>query len=178
LLHPGKGEKKISDVQTLFWVVIAGVAVGFCFDAYRTFRFWRGWGPSWTFITDLLFSLGALGLLLFFFTKANALAFRFYMLWGSLLGLFLYLWVCSSWVTRGFFWGFKGLSWIRRWLIRLLKIPIRGITLLLCPFYWSVRWLAWLIYRWSEALIGWPLRRTGSKVVLGLKALFFPRTNG
>ncbi|MDR3288489.1 MAG: spore cortex biosynthesis protein YabQ [Peptococcaceae bacterium] len=158
--------------------MIAGAAVGLTFDAYRAVRRWWGWGPILTFLADIIFSVCALGWLLYFFNKANALSFRFYMLWGSLLGLSLYLWIVSSWVMRGLFFGFRGLSYLRRLLIKLLKIPFWGLRVVMEPPYQLLRWFSLWIFRLSEALILWPVKKMAGKVVLGLKGLFFPGTNG
>lgn len=134
--------------------MLAGSAVGFLFDIYRSFRSGHKIGFLVTFIGDIFFSLGSLILLIYFFNKANALAFRFYILWGSLLGLFIYLRVLSSFTLRILFWFHKLLRLLMRGLLCIFYIPYRGLILLMYPLYAFLRWLGLLLFRIGEALLG------------------------
>ena len=154
--------------------MLAGSAVGFFFDIYRSFRSWNKPGSLMTFVGDIFFSLGALILLLYFFNKANDLAFRFYMLWGSLLGLFIYLRLLSSIILKILFKFHKLLRLLARGLISIFRIPCRGLILAIHPFYAVLRWLGLLQYRIGEALLGPPLLRVKKKVIKIYKRLFPP----
>ncbi|MHB8126030.1 MAG: spore cortex biosynthesis protein YabQ [Desulfitobacteriaceae bacterium] len=159
----------------LFWIVMAGSAVGFIFDVYRSFRRWNKWGSLMTFIGDIFFSLVTLILLFYFFNKANELAFRFYMLWGSLLGLFIYLRFISVVVLRVLFKFYKLVHSVMEGLVLLLRLPYRGLILGMRPFYAILRWAGLLLYRMSEVLFSPPLCRARSGIRKGLKRLFSPR---
>jgi spore cortex biosynthesis protein YabQ len=154
--------------------MLAGSAVGLFFDIYRSFRSWNKLGPAMTFIGDIFFSLGAFILLLYFFNKANALAFRFYMLWGSLLGLFIYLRLLSSFTLKILFQFYNLLRLLTRSLIRTFLIPYRGLTLVMYPFYAILRWLGLLLYRIAEALLSPPLCRVKNKMNEIYNRLFPP----
>jgi Spore cortex protein YabQ (Spore_YabQ). len=154
--------------------MLAGSAVGIFFDIYRSLHSWNKPGSLMTFIGDIFFSLGALILLLYFFNKANDLAFRFYMLWGSLLGLFLYLRLLSSFTLKILFKVHKLLHLLTRGLISLFRIPYRGLILAMHPFYAVLRWLGLLLYRIGEALLGPPLCQVKKNIIEIYKRLFPP----
>jgi spore cortex biosynthesis protein YabQ len=158
--------------------VLAGVAVGFLFDFYRSLRKWLGWGKFATYSGDILFSLAALVLFFRFFLRANALDFRFYIIWGSMLGLFIY----SRLLSRASIWFlFKVFRLIENiiWLIQEgLKIPVKGIVLLMRPPYAILRWFSLLIFRIAEVFITEPIGRVKKKVANLWDRLFPPRTNG
>jgi spore cortex biosynthesis protein YabQ len=153
--------------------MLAGISVGFFFDIYRSFRSWNKLGSLMTFIGDIFFSLGALILLMHFFIKANALAFRFYMLWGSLLGLFIYSRLLSSFIMKIFFKFHELFHLLARGLISIFRIPCRGLILTMNPFYAILRWLGLLLYRIGEALLGPQLYRV-KKNVIEIYKRFFP----
>ena len=141
----------ITEFQTLLWVVLAGMAVGLIFDFYRVLRKHWGWRKDLTFIGDIVFWFFGLGILIVFILKANSLAFRVYIFWGSLLGLLFYLWIFSSTITRVYLQSFKFLAWIYSLIIAGLKIPLSIIEWLMKPPYAVIRWLSLLIYRLLEA---------------------------
>ena len=130
-----------------------------------------------TFVGDIFFSLAALVLLFYFFDKANELAFRFYMLWGSLLGLFIYLRFISIIVLEILFKFYKLIHLAIEGLVYLVRLPYRGLTLLMRPLYASLRWVGLLLYRMSEGLLSPPLCRVKDGIIKGLKRLFPPRRN-
>ena len=132
---------------------MAGAAVGLVFDFYRSFRRWQGWGPVLTFIGDILFSLVALFILFRFFEKANALAFRFYIIWGSLLGLVLYLRLLSRFSVRFYFGLYRVINYLAGLIHRGLKIPIRGLVHIMRPPYGILKWFSMLLYRIGEFLV-------------------------
>lgn len=171
------GGRTISEFVTLFWILLAGSAVGFFFDIYRSFRRWNKWGSLMTFIGDISFSLAALVLLFYFFHKANDLAFRFYMLWGSLLGLFIYLRSMSFVVLKILFRLYKLINLLIEKLLYLLRLPYQGFSLLMRPLYAILRWVGLLLYRMSEVLLSPPLCRAKDALLKGLKRLFPPRGN-
>lgn len=125
-----------------------------------------------TFIGDIFFSLGALILLLYFLNKANDLAFRFYILWGSLLGLFIYLRLLSPVILKILFKLHKLLRLLAKGLINILRIPWRGLILVVHPFYEVLRWAGLLLYRMGEALIIPPLIRANKNIIKILKRIF------
>ena len=129
---------------------MAGATVGLVFDFYRSFRRWQGWGQVLTFIGDVLFSLVALLILFRFFERANALAFRFYIIWGSLLGLVLYLRLLSRFSVRFYFGFYRVLTYLAELIHRGIKIPIRGLVLIMRPPYAIVKWFSMLLYRIVE----------------------------
>lgn len=139
--------------MTFFWVIVAGAAVGLVFDFYRAFRRWQGWGQVLTFIGDLLFSLVALFILFRFFERANALAFRFYIIWGSLLGLVLYLRLLSHFFVRFYFALFRVINYLVGLIYRGIKIPIRGLVLIMRPPYAILKWFSLLLYRLGELFL-------------------------
>lgn len=152
--------------------MLAGGAVGLLFDIYRSFRSWNKPGSLMTFIGDIFFSLGALILLLYFLNKANDLAFRFYILWGSLLGLFIYLRLLSPVILKILFKLHKLLRLLAKGLINILRIPWRGLILVVHPFYEVLRWAGLLLYRMGEALIIPPLIRANKNIIKILKRIF------
>ncbi|MFZ3100926.1 MAG: spore cortex biosynthesis protein YabQ [Desulfitobacteriaceae bacterium] len=171
------GGRTISEFVTLFWIVLAGSTVGFFFDVYRSFRRWNKWGSRRTFVGDIFFSLAALVLLFCFFDKANVLAFRFYMLWGSLLGLFIYLRFISIIVLEILFKFYELIHSVIEGLFYLLRLPYRGLILLMHPLYVILRWAGLLLYRMSEGLLSPQLCRVKEGVIKGLKRFFPPRRN-
>ena len=136
--------------MTFFWVILAGATVGLVFDFYRSFRRWQAWGQVLTFIGDVLFSLVALFILFRFFERANALAFRFYIIWGSLLGLVLYLRLLSRFTVRFYFGFYRVLNYLSGLIRRGINIPIRGLVLIMRPPYAILKWFSILLYRVVE----------------------------
>lgn len=139
--------------MTFFWVIVAGATVGLVFDFYRSFRRWQGWGQVLTFIGDVFFSLAALLILFSFFERANALAFRFYIIWGSLLGLVLYLRLLSRFFLRFYFGFYRVISHLAGLIHRGIKIPIRGLILIMRPPYAILKWFSMLLYRIGELFL-------------------------
>lgn len=168
----------ISEFHALFWVVIAGVAVGFLFDFYRSLRKWLGWGKFATTAGDILFSLASLYLLFRFFLKANALDFRFYILWGSVLGLFIYLRLFSKLSLRLFFSIYRLIENIIRLIVEGVKIPIKGLILLMRPPYAVLRWFSLLVFRIAEVFIAEPIIRIKKSLDNVWNRLFPPRNDG
>lgn len=166
--------RTISEFVTLFWVVLAGSAVGFFFDVYRSFRRWNKWGYILTFLGDVFFSLGALVLLIYFFNKANELAFRFYMLWGSLLGLLIYLRLLSFVVMRILFKFYKFMHSVLKGLEYLLNLPHRALILVMRPPYAILRWAGLLLYRLSEVLLSSSIYRARDGLIKGWGKFFPP----
>jgi len=162
---------------TLLWVIVAGAAVGFVFDVYRSFRRWQGWRGVSTFIGDVLFSLVALFILFNFFERANALAFRFYTIWGSLLGLIIYLRVLSRFVVRFFLGFYHFMSYLAELIHRGIKIPIRGVALIMRPPYAVLHWFSLLLYRMGEYILLEPLRHIKIEWEVWCSRLFPPRKN-
>lgn len=137
-----------------------------------------GWGKFTTFIGDLLFSVAALALLFRFFLRANALDLRFYILWGSVLGLFLYMRVLSRatlWLFFKLYLLIENLAWL---ILEGLKIPVKGIILLMRPPYAFLRWFSLLVFRIVETLLAEPVWRVRKKILSLWDRLFPPRTNG
>jgi spore cortex biosynthesis protein YabQ len=165
-------------LHTLLWVIISGAAVGLAFDIYRSLRKWWGWGAFLTFCTDLLFSLAALAILLHFFYKANALSFRLYIVWGSALGLLLYLRFASFWVKRLLFATFDLLRRLKMLLLRLLILPWQALRLAMRPPYMLLQWFSFLVFRCSEATIFWGAKKIASELIGFIKGLIPPGTKG
>ena len=134
-------------------MIVAGVVVGIVFDLYRSFRRWQGWGQVLTFIGDVVFSLIALFILFRFFERANALAFRFYIIWGSLLGLVLYLRLLSRFSMRFYFGIYGVINYLVGLIQRGIKIPIRGLVLIMRPPYAILKWFSMLLYRIIELFL-------------------------
>jgi hypothetical protein len=162
----------------LIWVLLAGAAVGLIFDFYRSLRKWMGWGRFATYSGDILFSLAVLALLFRFFLRANALDLRFYIIWGSVLGLFIYNRIFSRLALWLFFKFFLLIEKIL-WLIREgVKIPVKGLVLLMRPPYAILRWFSFLVFRIVENFFAEPLITTRKKILNFWNRLFPPRTNG
>ncbi|WP_407314627.1 spore cortex biosynthesis protein YabQ [Desulfosporosinus sp. SB140] len=168
----------MSEFVTFFWVIAAGAMVGIVFDFFRTFRRWQGWGPVITFGGDILFSLIAMVILYRLFARANALAFRFYNIWGSLLGLILYLRFFSRYLIRGYFELYQLIENLLKLLYRGVLIPIQGLVLLMRPPYAILRWFSLLFYRIGEHTIYRPIERLKTNVKEWLKQRWPPRPNG
>jgi len=162
---------------TFFWVILSGAVVGFVFDFYRSFRRWQGWGKVLTFIGDILFSLVALFILFRFFERANALAFRFYIIWGSLLGLVLYLRLLSRFAVRFYFGLYRVISYLAGLIHRGIKIPIRGIALIMRPAYAILKWFSLLVYRIGEYLFLDLIIHTQKRLKGWWTSLVPPKTN-
>jgi len=156
----------------------AGVAVGLVYDIYRSLRQWLGWGKVLTIIGDVLFSAVALFLLLKFFLRANHLDFRLYIVWGSLLGLFLYMRTLSKYILSLLFGSYRLLQICLDFILKLLKIPVRVLVVLMGPPYALLRWFSLLLYRIGEALLGEPVQRMRQRMLNFWERLFPPRTNG
>lgn len=165
-------------MQALIWVLLAGVAVGLIFDFYRSLRKWMRWGKFATFTGDILFSVVALVLLFRFFLRANALDLRFYILWGSVLGLFLYTRVLSRvslWLFFKLYRLIENLVWL---ILEGFKIPVKGVIFLMRPPYAVLRWFSLLVFRIVETFLAEPMRRTRKRVLRLWDRIFPPRTNG
>lgn len=141
---------------------MAGIIVGISFDFYRSLRRYLRWGRISTWVGDLVFSFMALVILFLFFQRANALEFRIYILWGSILGLFLYLRFLSKGFIKAFFHLFRLISYLLKLLREGLMIPVKGIIILMRPPYAILRWLSFLVYRILEAVFDQPLKRTSA----------------
>lgn len=134
------------------------------FDLYRSFRYWQGWGRIFTFVGDVLFSLVALYILFCFFEKANALAFRFYIIWGSLLGLVLYLKLLSRFSVRCFLKFYQIIVYLIDLIHRGIEFPIRGLIFLMRPPYAILLWLSMLLYRIGELILLEPIFRMKERI--------------
>lgn len=152
--------------------------MGVVFDFYRSFRRWQDWGGILTFVGDVLFSLVAMVILFRFFKKANALDFRFYIIWGSLLGLGLYLRLLSRFSLRCFFGFYRVMSFLAKLIHRGIKIPIRGLILIMKPPYALLNWLSLLLYRIGEVILLEPIMHVKRRLKEWWKGLLPPRTNG
>ncbi|WP_282433354.1 spore cortex biosynthesis protein YabQ [Desulfosporosinus sp. FKA] len=170
--------KTISEFMAFFWVVAAGLMVGVVFDFFRTFRRWQKWGPVVTFVGDILFSLIALVILYRLFFKANALSFRFYNVWGSLLGLVLYLRIFSSSLKKGYFKLFQLAAALLKLFAGGVMIPVRGFVLLMRPPYAILCWFSLLCFRIGEHIIYRPLVNLEITIKEWWRQLWPPRTNG
>jgi len=156
---------------------VAGAAVGLVFDFYRSFRRWQRWRRVSTFIGDVLFSLVALFILFRFFERANALSFRFYIIWGSLLGLILYLRLVSRFVVRFFFGIYQFIAYLAELIGRGIRIPIRGLVLIMRPPYAMLHWFGLLLYRMGEHILLESLMYLRSEWKVWCRRLFPPRKN-
>jgi len=163
---------------TFFWVIVAGAAVGLVFDFYRTFRHWQDLGRALTFVGDVLFSLVALLILFRFFERANALAFRFYIIWGSLLGLVLYLKLLSRFSVRCFFGFYRVIKYLADLIHMGLQIPVRGLILIMRPPYAILLWFSLLLYRIGELILLAPISRINRRVKEWWNRLGPPKING
>jgi len=163
---------------TFFWVILAGAAVGLVFDFYRSFRRWQGWGAVSTFIGDVLFSLVALLIFFRFFERANALDFRFYIIWGSLLGLILYLRLLSRFSVRLYFKLYRVINYLAGLIRRGIKVPIMGLVLIMRPPYAILKWVSLLLYRIGELLLFDIIIYIKKKLKGWWNSLMPPRTNG
>ena len=152
--------------------------MGLVFDFYRSFRSWQGWGQALTFVGDVLFSLVALFILFRFFERANALAFRFYIIWGSLLGLVLYLKVLSRFSVRCFFRFYRIVMYLADLIHKGIKIPIRGLVLIMRPPYAILHWFSLLLYRISELILVEPISRIKRRGKEWWNNLIPPKING
>jgi len=156
---------------------VAGAAVGLVFDFYRSFRRWQGWGQALTFIGDVLFSIIALYILFRFFERANALALRFYIIWGSLLGLVLYLRLLSRFVVRFYFGLYRVIKYLTKLIHRGINIPIRGLVLMMKPPYAILKWFSMLVYRIGELLLVEPITNIQQTLKGWWNRLVPPRNN-
>jgi spore cortex biosynthesis protein YabQ len=173
-----KGGREISEFIALVWVMAAGVAVGIAFDIYRSLRRWLGWGKVLTVVGDLLFSVVALYLLFKFFLRANHLDFRFYIVWGSLLGLILYMRLFSKYILKLLFSFYRFIEISMGLILKILKIPIKVLVILMRPPYAVLRWFSMLVYRIGEAILGEPVHKMRQRMLSLWDKLFPPRTNG
>lgn len=169
---------QISEFETFFWIILAGMSVGLVFDFYRSFRRWRKWGQILTFIGDVIFSLFAMVILFYYFQKANALDFRFYIIWGSLLGLGLYLRILSRYSLRFFFGCYRLISFLAQLIYRAIKIPIRVLTFIMRFPYAVLQWLSVLLYRIVEVILVERVKRVRKRVSEWWDRLLPPRING
>ncbi|WP_073026888.1 spore cortex biosynthesis protein YabQ [Desulfosporosinus lacus] len=168
----------MSEFETFFWVILAGATVGLVFDLYRSFRRWQDFGQILTFIGDVIFSLISIVILFYFFERANALDFRFYIIWGSLLGLGLYLKIFSVFTLRACFGFYRLISYLAKLIHRSIKIPIRGLVIIMRPPYAILHWLSLLLYRIGEVILLKRARRVKRRLRNWWKGLLPPRTNG
>ncbi|HBV86575.1 MAG TPA: spore cortex biosynthesis protein YabQ [Desulfosporosinus sp.] len=168
----------MSEFETFFWVILGGATVGLVFDSYRSFRSWQHWGQILTFIGDVIFSLVAMGILFYFFERANALDFRFYTIWGSLLGLLVYLRILSRFTLRCFFGLYRFISFLAKLIHRSIRIPVRGLRLIMRPPYALLSWLGLLLYRIGEVILLERIRHVQRRLKDWWKGLLPPRTNG
>jgi len=152
--------------------------VGVVFDFYRSFRRWQELGRIVTFIGDVLFSLIAIVILFYFFERANALDFRLYIIWGSLLGLGLYLRLLSRISLRCFFGLYKLITFVAKLIHRGIKIPIRGLILIMRPPYAILHWLSVLLFRIGEVILFERIMCIKRRLREWWKGLLPPRTNG
>ena len=152
--------------------------MGLVFDLYRSFRSWQDWGRILTFIGDVFFSLVAMIILFYFFERANALDFRFYIIWGSLMGLGLYLKVLSRLTLRIFFGFYRFISFIGGLIHRGIKIPIRGLVLIMRPPYAMLYWFGLLLYRITQVVFLERIMRIKRRLKEWWKGLLPPKTNG
>ncbi len=164
-----------TELQALIWVVLAGMLVGLIFDFYRIFRKQMRWGKFLTGMGDFLFSFTALGILIYFFLKANALDLRFYIFWGSLLGLALYLVVLSPWIVRILLRLFYILSWLWGRILQILKIPQKLLHWFMEFPYGLLRWLSMLAYRMGEAIWGLRFKQKVKRVKIWWAGHFPPK---
>lgn len=137
-----------------------------------------GLGKFATVIGDILFSVISLALLFRFFLRANALDLRFYILWGSVLGLFLYTRILSRATLWLFFKLYRLIEYLIWLIVEGIKIPIKGVILLMRPPYALLRWFSLLVFRILEAFLGEPLWKARKKALSLWDRLFPPRTNG
>ena len=147
------------------------------FDFYRSFRKWLNWGRILTFGGDVLFSLVAMGILFCFFERANALDFRFYIIWGSLLGLALYLRLLSRFSLRCFNGFYRLISFLANLIHRGIMIPVRGLVLIMRPPYAMLRWLSMLLYRIGEIILVERIMRINRRLREWWKGFLPPRIN-
>ncbi|GAB6156176.1 spore cortex biosynthesis protein YabQ [Desulfosporosinus burensis] len=131
-----------------------------------------------TFVGDIVFSLVALTILFWFFKKANALAFRSYIMWGSLLGLVLYLRLLSRFSVRCFFGIYGILTYFARLIQKGIKIPIRGLFMIMRPPYAMLRWFSLLVYRITEVILFEPIMGVKKRMKAWLNHLLPPKPNG
>lgn len=157
---------------------MAGATVGLIFDFYRSFRRWQGWGRVLTIIGDIVFSLVALIILFQFFERANALAFRFYIIWGSLLGLILYLRLLSRLSLRILFKLYRVITYLEKLIHRGIKVPIRGLILIMRPPYAVLHWFSLLLYRIGELILVEPIMCIKRRGKMWWNRILPPRTNG
>ncbi len=136
----------------LFVMVLAGVALGLCFDTYRVIR--RILRPGWmaTALGDLIFGLACGLILAAALVVGNWIQLRLYVFVGVLAGLALYLELAGETYRRGLGAAF---TLIRRLLLGTVRLVGQGLALtavilllFLQPFFWlagtSVRVAAWL----------------------------------
>lgn len=125
-----------------------------------------------------MFSLLALFILVMFLQRANFLAFRVYAFVGVLVGLLFYGRMLSRWVTGGATWVYRLCEYLTDRFRQGLKAGLRLLTVLMRPFYATLRWASLLSYRMGEALV-WERARIGhQKADNWRKRHFPPRTKG
>lgn len=164
--------------MVLAWILAAGGLIGFAFDWYRTFRRWRRWGPIFTFLGDVVFSLLALYILIVFLQRANFLSFRVYAFVGVLLGLLFYGRFLSKIVTGSALRVYHFLDWLAERILQGLNLGLRLLTALVRPFYTVLRWASLLFYRIAEALLWEQAHIRRRQAGDWWKRHFPPRTNG
>lgn len=153
----------------LFVMVLAGVALGLCFDTYRVVR--RILRPGWiaTALGDLLFGLGCGLLLAAALVVGNWIQLRSYVFVGLLAGMALYYELAGDTYRRAV--G-SGLGLIHRMLLGLVRLAGRALSLLavvlllfLQPFFWlagmlvrAAAWVARPLTALARPLLGAPGR--------------------
>jgi hypothetical protein len=103
---------------------------------------------------------------------------RFYILWGSILGLFLYTRILSRLTLWLFFKLYQLIESILGLIVMALKIPVKAVILIMRPPYALLRWFSLLLYRISETFLAEPVWKTRKRAHSFWDRLFPPRTKG
>lgn len=135
---------------------LSGAFAGLCFDFYRIVRYRLGLNKVLTFIGDLFFSLAALIIIYIFAQKANFLELRFYLFAASLLGLLIYLRICSRAIKKIYIVLLDIIEKIKDLFIQVIIFIYRGICVFIASLmrvpYGLLRWLGLLLFRMGEAV--------------------------
>ncbi|WNS42186.1 spore cortex biosynthesis protein YabQ [Paenibacillus sp. MMS20-IR301] len=133
---------------TLFYMILAGVAMGLAYDSYRVLSLKLSF-PKWlNALLDLLYWIGSALFVFRMLYAGNQGQLRFYVFLGLFLGVWIYFLIFS--VT------------VRRFVVMLIQ---------------SVQYTCRLLWRFMEIVIGWPLRWLwrlfkGTLLLLGRVLLF------
>ncbi len=109
-----------------------------------------------TFLGDLFFSAASLLIIYYFAQKANYLQWRLYLFGGNLLGLIIYLYFFSSYITK-IFNGLLELI-VGLWNLMIKAVTAFGygvtniLTLMMAVPYGILRWSGLLFFRIGEAI--------------------------